>query len=81
MSQFKEFTNTFDGNGSNRILININKIISIWEMKNEKDEMVTCLFGEGQTWSVTESFSEVCDIINNGNDIKTLEKFGIFSED
>ena len=74
MSQFREYTNAFDGNGSTRILINMAKIISIWEMKNEKDEIVTCLFGEGQTWSVKESFDYV---LNNTNGVNDLTLFGL----
>ena len=74
MSQFREYTNAFDGNGSTRILINMAKIISIWEMKNEKDEIVTCLFGECQTWSVKESFDYV---LNNTNGVNDLTLFGL----
>ena len=50
------------------------KIISIWEMKNEKDEIVTCLFGEGQTWSVKESFDYV---LNNTYGVIDLTLFGL----
>ena len=74
MYDFREYTNAFEGNGSTRILINMAKIISIWEMKNEKDEMVTCLFGEGQTWSVKESFDYV---LNNTNGVNDLTLFGL----
>ena len=76
MADFREFTNAFEGNGSTRILINMNKIISIWEMKNEKDEMVTCLFGEGQTWSVKEPFDHVLGEVDGTNDLK---RFGFFT--
>ena len=74
MSQFKEYTNIYEGNGSTRIVINVSKIVSIWEVKNEKDEMVTCIFGEGQTWTVKESFAEVTDDLTGKN---WMKKFGL----
>jgi len=59
------FTNSFKGNASDSIAINPDHVISVFEIINEEEEIVTAIYGIGNnTWTVEESYLEVVARLN-----------------
>lgn len=71
MAKFLQLTNSFKGNVEDRIIINIEHIISIFTKLKVNDETneaenVTVLFaGEGKVWEVEETFEDIQKMISS----------------
>ena len=71
MAKFLQLTNSFKGNVEDRIIINIEHIISIFTTLKVNDETneaksVTVLFaGEGKVWEVEETFEDIQKMISS----------------
>jgi hypothetical protein len=58
-------TNSFKGNSNDKIAINTDTLVSIYETIKDDDEKVTNLFTvNNQTFSVEESMDEIVSMIN-----------------
>ena len=58
------FTNSFKGNASNKIAINPEKVVTVFELKDENGEIVTAIHLQtGTTITVTEPMTTVVPML------------------
>lgn len=65
-----KFTNTAEAFKGNSLYINVNQIISVFEVpKTEGGSLTTIIYGgpTGTTWEVEESLSQVVKMVNAAN--------------
>jgi uncharacterized protein YlzI (FlbEa/FlbD family) len=64
-----EFTNGVENNEGLKLAINTEKVLSVFQTykDEEKTEQITCIFADGNTWHVKETFEEVVNKLNDNS--------------
>lgn len=66
MMKFVMFENTVDSSPTNNIIINTDKIVSVYEIldPNDEDNLLTVIYAGDITWIVKNSIKDVLSKLN-----------------